>query len=118
MTIAGRAERADAGLVEHVRDLLEPLGKVTVKRFFGGHAFTLGGAQFAMLIDGVAYLRADAELAKELESLGSLAFRYQTKQREVRVGAYWSVPDSGLDDSDSLVAWARRALAAAPRKKR
>lgn len=101
------------GLVEHLVDLLAPLGQVSTGRFFGGSGLRLGGVQFAMVIGGIAYLRADESLAAELESLGSSPFRYRTKRREVRVDAYWSVPDAGLDDSDLLVGWARRALRAA-----
>ncbi len=99
--------------VAHLVDLLAPLGPVGAGRFFGGQGLKLGGVQFAMVIEGVAYLRADAALAAELESLGSSAFRYRTKRREVRVGAYWAVPDAGLDDADLFVGWARRALLAA-----
>jgi DNA transformation protein len=101
------------GLVAHLLDLLAPLGAVGASRFFGGSALRLGGVQFAMVIDGVVYLRADDSLAAELESRGSSAFRYRTRRREVRVGAYWSVPDEGLDDAELLVGWARRALHAA-----
>ena len=101
------------GLVAHLLDLFAPLGAVGVSRFFGGRAFRVGGVQFAMVIDGVAYLRADDSLAAELESLGSSPFRYKTKRREVRVGAYWTVPDEGLDDAERLLGWARRAVKAA-----
>ena len=107
------AGAADGGLVAHLLDLLAPLGPVGASRFFGGQALRLGGVQFAMVIEGVAYLRADRALAAELESLGSEPFRYRTKRREVRVGAYWSVPDAGLDDGEQLVGWALRAVLAA-----
>jgi TfoX/Sxy family transcriptional regulator of competence genes len=61
----------------------------------------------------LVYLRADAKLARELESRGGEAFSYDTKRRTVRVASYWSVPEAELDDEDSLVGWSRRALAAA-----
>jgi DNA transformation protein len=97
--------------LEHLLELLEPLGRVTARRFFGGHGLALAGEQFAFAIDGVLYLRADAALADELEALGAQPFSYQTRLRTVRVGSYWSVPDSGLDDADALIGWARRAAA-------
>jgi DNA transformation protein len=102
-----------SGLVAHLVDVLAPLGRVTAPRFFGGQALRLGKLQFGFVIDDVVYLRVDPELAAELESLGSVPFRYQTKRREVRVGKYWSVPDAQLDDEDAFVTWARRALHAA-----
>jgi len=107
------AGRGGEGLAAYLVDLLGPVGSVGSSRFFGGYALRVGGVQFAMVIDGIAYLRADETLAAELESLGSSAFRYQTRRREVKVGAYWAIPDEALDDADQLVEWARRALRAA-----
>jgi DNA transformation protein and related proteins len=104
-----------SGLVEHLLDVLSPLGRVTAPRFFGGNALKLGRVQFGFVFDDVVYLRVDPALARELESLGSEPFRYQTKKREVRVGKYWSVPDGQLDDEDAFVEWARRALRTASR---
>ena len=104
-----------SGLVEHLLDVLSPLGRVTAPRFFGGNALKLGRVQFGFVFDDVVYLRVDATLAQELESLGAAPFRYQTKKREVRVGTYWSVPEGQLDDQDAFVEWARRALRTASR---
>ena len=103
--------RARDEWLEHLLELLEPLGRVTARRFFGGHGLALGGTQFAFAIDGVLYLRAEASLAAELEALGAEPFSYRTRLRTVRVASYWSVPESGLDDCDALVGWARRAAA-------
>lgn len=97
----------------YVADMLSPLGPVQVGRLFSGHGFKLDGVQFAMIIRGTLYLRADAALGGELAALGSQPFRYQTKQRTVTVGSYHAVPPDQLDDSDIVVAWARRALLAA-----
>jgi len=102
-----------AELVEHLADVLAPLGRVTWRRFFGGHGLHVGSIQFAFVIDGVVFLRADTKLAAELERRGGDAFRYDTKRRTVRVASYWSVPEAELDDEEALVAWGRRALAAA-----
>ena len=102
-----------AELVEHLADVLAPLGRVTWRRFFGGHGLHVGSVQFAFAIDGVLYLRADAALAAELESRGGEAFRYDTRKRTVRVASYWTVPEAELDDEEAFVAWARRALSAA-----
>jgi DNA transformation protein len=97
--------------IEHLLDLLAPLGRVTARRFFGGHGLVLAGEQFAFAIDGVLFLRADAALAAELEAQGAEPFSYETRVRKVRVGSYWSVPGAGLDDTEALVGWARRAAA-------
>jgi DNA transformation protein len=105
--------RPSEELAAHFADVLAPLGRVGIRRFFGGHSLQVGGTQFAMLLEGTLYLRADAPLAAELESLGASAFSYRTKRREVRVASYWSVPEAELDDEEALVGWARRALGVA-----
>ncbi|HTO71028.1 MAG TPA: TfoX/Sxy family protein [Myxococcota bacterium] len=97
--------------IEHLLDVLSPLGRVGARRFFGGHGLTLAGEQFAFASDGVLYLRADRELAAELEALGAEPFSYETRVRKVSVKSYWSVPGAGLDDADQLVVWAKRAAA-------
>jgi DNA transformation protein len=105
-------------LIEHLADCLAPLGRVHWRRFFGGHGLCVGAVQFAFVIDGVVYLRADQRLARELEARGGEAFSYDTKRRTVRVASYWSVPEAELDDEDVFVGWSRRALAAARAAKR
>ena len=89
------------------------LGPVRRARFFGGEGFGLHGRQFAMLLKGTLYLRCDSALAAELEAAGSEPFRYRTRRGPVTVGAYWSAPAGALDDPEALLAWARKALAAA-----
>ena len=100
-------------LVEHLADVLAPLGRVHWRRFFGGHGLSVGAVQFAFVIDGAVYLRTDEMLARELEARGGAAFSYDTRKRRVRVTSYWSVPEAELDDADAFVGWSRRALAAA-----
>ena len=106
-------QHAGVELVEHLADVLAPLGRVHWRRFFGGHGLAVGAVQFAFVIDGVVYLRTDEPLARELESRGGAAFSYDTRKRKVRVASYWSVPEGELDDAETLVGWSRRALAAA-----
>jgi DNA transformation protein len=97
-------------LAQHLAELVAPLGRVTVRPFFGGHGFVVQSLQFAMLIDGILYLRADAALADELRARGAEPFRYQTRAREVSVRSLWSVPEAAQDDAELLVDWSRRAL--------
>jgi DNA transformation protein len=96
--------------IAYLVDVLAPLGAVRARRFFGGHGFVVGDVQFAFVSQGTCYLRADAALAAELESLGSEPFRYRTRLREVRVASYWSLPQAELDDEEALVRWGARAL--------
>ena len=104
---------ADPEFVDFISELLEPLGPLTSVRFFGGHAFKLDGAQFAMVMGNTLYLRVDDETRPAFQGAGSQAFSYATKKRRVMVESYYAAPETLLDDADALVDWARRAVAAA-----
>lgn len=106
---------ADAEFVRFVGELLEPLGPLTSGRFFGGHAFKLDGAQFAMVMGNTLYLRVDDLSRGQFRDAGSTPFSYATKKRRVMVESYYTAPEALLDDADDLVAWARRAVEAARR---
>jgi DNA transformation protein len=112
--MAGRVgERPGDEFAAYVAEMFAPLGGVRAGRLFSGHGFKLGGLQFAMIIRGVLYLRVDAALAQELAALGAQPFAYRTKLRSVTVRSYYAVPEDRLDDAETLLAWARRAVAAA-----
>ena len=101
---------ADPEFVDFISELLEPLGPLTSGRFFGGHAFILDGAQFAMVMGNTLYLRVDDETRPAFQDAGSKAFSYATKKRRVMVESYYAAPETLLDDADVLVDWARRAV--------
>ena len=98
-----------------VVDMLAPLGPVQMARMFSGRGFKLDGVQFAMVLRGELYLRVDDDLAAELSALGAKPFAYKTRLRTVTVASYYTVPEDRLDDTDIVLEWARRAVAAASR---
>jgi DNA transformation protein len=112
---AGKARDPRPGdeFAAYVAEMFAPLGVVRVARLFSGHGFKCDGVHFAMIIRGVLYLRADAGLAHELSTLGARPFAYRTKQRTVTVGSYYAVPEDRLDEMETMLGWARRALRAA-----
>ncbi|HUA77964.1 MAG TPA: TfoX/Sxy family protein [Acetobacteraceae bacterium] len=109
----GFGERPGDEFAAFVAEMFASLGAVQVGRLFSGHGFKLDGVQFAMILRGVLYLRADAELAAELSALGAEPFAYRTKLRTVTVGSYYAVPEDRLDEAETVLEWARRAVAAA-----
>jgi DNA transformation protein and related proteins len=109
----GTAERPGDEFAAYVAEMLAPLGAVRAARLFSGHGFKLEGVQFAMIIRAVLYLRVDASLAEELSALGARPFVYRTKQRTVTVGSYYAVPEDRLDEAETVLGWARRAVTAA-----
>ena len=102
-------------VVDHLIELLAPLGEPEAKRMFGVQGVYLDGLMVALVADGTVYLKADSETFPAFEAAGSLPFAFRSKQRTI-TSSYWSVPASALDSSRSLEPWITGALQAARRK--
>jgi DNA transformation protein len=106
---------------DFVADLFAGLGKVAVKRMFGGAGVYAEGVMFALLDGGgQLFIKADEALREELVAAGSAPFLY-TFPSGPRAGqtvglGYWRLPDAALDDPDEAAAWGRKALAVAHAK--
>ena len=100
-----------------IKELFSVFGPVDARRMFGGAGIYADGTMFALLADGVIYLKADDgnAAAYDRESLGP--FTYATKEGKRGVMSYRRMPDRLYDDPDELATWAREALAAARRGK-
>ena len=107
--------RADEGFLEWLRELLEPVGRVGVRRMFGGHGVYLDGLFVAIVVDDAPYLKVDAETEPAFRAAGCAPFVYESGGKTVAM-SYWSVPESALDSAEDMQPWARRAIAAALRK--
>jgi DNA transformation protein len=100
--------------VEHVLELLAPLGDVSARRMFGGHGIYRDGLMFALVSGDVLYLKADGESRGEFEDAGSEPFSYMARRRQV-ILSYWRAPEDALESGDAMQSWARAAFAAALR---
>jgi DNA transformation protein len=100
-------------LCDHLCDLLAPLGAVTYRAMFGGFGVYLDGVIFALVDDGVLYLKTDDETRRRHEERGCGPFR-PYPDRDVAMG-YHEVPAELLDDADELCDWARAAQGVALR---
>ncbi|NJC42220.1 DNA transformation protein [Brevundimonas alba] len=100
---------------EWVREHLAALGPLEIKRMFGAGAVYANGTIFALLDDGVIWLKADEVNAPLLTAAGARQFTYPTKEGAMTM-AYWSLPERALDDPDEAVDWARQSIDAALRK--
>ena len=100
-----------------IKELFSVFGPVDVRRMFGGAGIYADGTMFALLADGVIYLKADGgnAAAYDRENLGP--FTYATKEGKRGVMSYRRMPDRLYDDPEELATWAREALAAARRGK-
>ena len=106
----------DADFGEWVREHFAALGPIEIKRMFGAGAVYSHGLIFALLDDGVVWLKADEINAPLLQGAGARQFTYPTKNGTQMAMAYWSLPESALDDADEAVDWARRSIDASLRK--
>jgi DNA transformation protein len=100
---------AESALIEHLMDVLRPLGGVAARRMFGGAGLFRDGVMFALISDEVLYLKADATTvpAFEAEHLGP--FTYGTKNGDRVLTSYWRAPERLLDDDEDMRDWCRRA---------
>jgi DNA transformation protein len=106
---------------DHIRELFSQFRPVTVRRMFGGAGIVVDGVNFAIVFDGVIYLKVDDASIPAFQQEGSKPFVYTRAKTAGRVGrhslSYWRMPERLYDDPDELAVWAERALAIAQRKK-
>jgi len=107
--------RNDNGFLEWLAELLEPMGKVSVRRMFGGHGLYLDGLFVAIVADGRPFFKADAHTEADFLAAGCTPFIFESRGKSIP-SSYWSVPESALDSAEDMRPWARRAIAAALRK--
>jgi DNA transformation protein len=102
-------------LVALLKEQLEPLGRITLKRMFSGAGVYCDGVIFGLILRDTLHFKVDDSNRAEYEAEGMAPFSYEAKGRTIQLGAYWRVPERLLDEPDEMLAWARAALAAGRR---
>lgn len=97
------------------RELLEPLGAITVRRMFGGAGLYVEGLIVGLEIEGTLYLKTDASSRELFADAGGRPFVYDGRDKQVTVASYWTPPDDAMDSPEAMRPWARLALEAALR---
>ncbi len=92
--------------VNHVMDLMAPLGDVQARGMFGGHGFFLNDVMFAKMGRDVLDLRVDDENRAAFEAAG---------MEKAGKMPYYRVPPDALEDGDVFLEWAQKAVAASQR---
>lgn len=105
----------DDAYIAYLHELLEPLGKISTKKMFGGHGVYCYGVIMGLVIDETLYLKVDEQSREFFSKQGCEPFVYQSKAKPVAM-SYWSVPDDAMESSDQMLPWAKLAYAAALRK--
>jgi DNA transformation protein len=100
---------------DFLSELFAGFGPVTIRRMFSGFGISADGINFALVLRGAVYLRADENSIPRFESEGSQCFQYEMRGKLRMIGSYWQLPERLYDDPDEVTEWARVAHAAAIR---
>ena len=103
--------------VEHLLDLLRPLGEVKARAMFGGWGIYLDGRMFALVAFDTFFIKADDQNRADFTSRKLAPFRYEMRPGKWNEMSYYQPPPEALDDSALLSAWAEKGIAAARRAK-
>jgi DNA transformation protein len=100
---------------DFLAELFAGFGPVTIRRMFSGYGVSADGINFALVLRGAIYLRADTQSIPRFEAEGSKPFSYEAQGKVRMIGSYWQLPERLYDDPDEVTEWARAAHAAAGR---
>ena len=101
----------------YVLDQLAPVRGITWKRMFGGVGLYCGGAIFAVMDDDQIFFRVDDTTRPRYLAAGARAWEPMPGREKPSQG-YYELPADLLDDRETVVAWARDAVAVAGRAAR
>ena len=107
----------DSSFVDHVLELLAPVGPARARAMMGGHMLYCRALPVALIADDRLYLKVDGETKRAFAEAGGEPFTYTQRGRQIEM-SYWSPPDGALDDPESMQPWAELALAAAARARK
>lgn len=113
----------------YLLEQLEGLGRVATRRMFGGVGLYSGGLFFGLIDDDTLFFKTNESNYAEYQARGMPRFM-PPANRPLGPMGYHQVPADIIEDGESLVVWARKAVAVAlasearkakrakPRKKR
>lgn len=96
-------------------ELLSPLGRVRVRRMFGGQGLYVDDLFMAIVDDGQLFLKTDDVTRERFDAAGCVPFTFPNKAGEAVVTSYRRPPEDALESPPLMLPWARLALEAALR---
>ncbi|MEL7231089.1 MAG: TfoX/Sxy family protein [Pseudomonadota bacterium] len=106
--------RQDNPFHNYVEDLFERLGRIRIRKMFGGAGVYAGEDMFALLDGDQIYIKADDDLRADLEEQGSQPFEWTNPSTGKTIQmSYVSLPETAMDDPDEANEWGEKALRAA-----
>ena len=102
----------DEGLIEWVKEALEPLGTVKMRRMMGAATLYLDGTIFAVQDDGEIWFKADSESEAIWDEAGCERFIFTSKDGRTETMNYRRAPSDVYDDAEAMQRWAALAVEA------
>ena len=102
---------------DHLRDLFEPMGGVSLRKMFGGLGIFRDGVMFGLVADDELYLKVDETNEAAFEAEGCGPFVYAARGREMEM-SYRRLPERLYDEPDEFRDWALKAFAVADRTRK
>lgn len=98
----------------HVLDLLAPMGPVDARAMFGAWGLSIGGQTFALIAGEELYFKVDDQNRPAYLAHACRPFAPYSDQPDRTMG-YYPPPADALEEPETLLPWARDALAVAHR---
>ena len=96
-------------------EMLSPLGRVRVRRMFGGQGLYVDDLFMAIVDDGQLFLKTDEVTRERFDAAGCVPFTFPNKDGEAVVTSYRRPPEDALESPPLMLPWARLALESALR---
>ncbi len=104
---------ADNSAVERYKHLCGGLGDITWKAMFGGFCLYCDGMVFALVDDGLLWIKVDAENLAAFDEVRARPFTYPQKDGTIAEMKYRLCPD--VSSAEAIMPWAELGLDAARR---
>ncbi|WP_211212020.1 TfoX/Sxy family protein [Flexithrix dorotheae] len=98
--------------LNYIKDQLEGVGEVEIKRMFGGVGLFHGGLMFGKIGDDVFRLKVDETNQADYEARGMKPFYSETKKKGM---PYWEVPADVIENKEELAKWVAKSFEVAER---
>lgn len=103
----------------YVEDLFANLGRIRIRKMFGGAGVYSGEDMFALIDEDQIYVKSDDALKADLVDEGGQPFEWTNPNTGKTITmSYVSLPVNALDDRDEASGWARKALDVAVQARR
>ena len=103
----------------YVEDLFASVGRIRIRKMFGGAGVYSGEDMFALIDKDRVYVKSDDALREDLEQEGGEVFEWTNPNTGKTIQmSYVSLPVNALDNRDEASNWARKALDVAVQARR